>query len=384
MAHSNTIFNQLLQLVDRHDFKKIEKQYRPKRKYRCLDRWNQFSVMLFAQITNRSGLRSIVEHFRFHSKRLYHMGLKPVKRSTLADANAQRSPELFEALFGQLFNKCATLAPGHKFRFKNKLYSLDASTIDLCLSLFSWARFRKTKAGIKLHALLDHDSHLPAFIQVTDAKVHEIRVAKALNLPAGSIVAIDKAYIDFNWLNKLHRNRCFFVTRIKTNTRYRVTERRNVSKNKGLTSDQTIILTGTKAHRCPIKLRRIGYIDPESKKQYFFLTNNFKLAAKTIADIYHQRWQVEIFFKWVKQHLKIKTFFGTTRNAVLTQIWTALIALLILALYKYRARLGLSLSEILQLLQLNLFEKRNLWALFEEDVPLTPYTNQLLFDFMYL
>ncbi|MDX2447488.1 MAG: IS4 family transposase, partial [Desulfobacterales bacterium] len=187
-----------------------------------------------------------------------------------------------------------------------------------------------------------------------------------------------------NWLYKLHRNRCFFVTRIKTNTRYRVTERRNVLKNKGLTSDQTIILTGTKAHRCPIRLRRIGYRDPESKKQYFFLTNNLKLAAKTIADIYHQRWQVEIFFKWVKQHLKIKTFFGTTRNAVLSQIWTALIALLILALYKYRARLGLSLSEILQLLQLNLFEKRNLWALFEVDVPLKLNTDQLLFEFMYL
>ena len=270
MAHSNTIFHQLIQLIDRHDFRKLENQYRPKRKYRSLDRWNQLCVMLFAQITHRSSLRSIVEHFRFHAKRLYHIGLSPVKRSTLADANASRDPRLFEALFGRLYHKCASLAPAHKFRFKNKLYSLDASTIDLCLSLFSWARFRKTKAGIKLHALLDHDGHLPAFIQVTDAKVHEIRVAKVLNLPAGSIVAVDKAYIDFNWLFKLHRNRCFFVTRIKTNTRYRVIERRNVLKNKGLTSDQTIILTGTKADRCPIKLRRIGYRDPETKKNTSF------------------------------------------------------------------------------------------------------------------
>jgi len=381
MAHSNTIFHQLVQLIDRHDFRKLENQYKPKRKYRRLDRWNQLCVMLFAQITYRSSLRNIVAHFRFQSKRLYHIGLLAVKRSTLSDANANRDPKLFEALFGLLYQKCASIAPSHKFRFKNKLYSLDASTIDLCLNLFSWAKFRKTKAGIKLHTLLDHDGHLPAFVQVTDAKVHEIRVAKTLNLPAGSIVAVDKAYIDFDWLFNLHRNRSYFVTRIKTNTRYRIIERRKALKSKGLTSDQTIILTGTKADRCPIKLRRIGYKDPKTQKQYFFFTNNFKLAAKTIADIYKQRWQIETFFKWIKQHLKIKTFFGTSRNALLTQIWTALIALMILALYKFRARLGLSLSEILQLLQLNFFEKRNLWALLDEDKPCKPKDNQLMFNF---
>ncbi len=366
------------------EFKKIEKEFLPKRKYTSLNLWNQFSVMLFAQITNRSGLRSIVENFQFQSKRLYHMGLKTVKRSTLSDANAQRDPRLFEAVFNQLFKKCNHLAPGHKFRFSNKLYSLDASTIDLCLTLFPWARFRKTKAGIKLHTLLDHDSLLPSFVKITEAKSHDIKIARTLSLKPGSIVACDRAYIDYKWLFKLNTNQCFFVTRLKTNTKYRVIKRRKVLKNKGLTSDQTILLTGTKAENCPIELRRIGYIDPQSKKKYIFFTNNFKLAAKTIADIYKQRWQVEIFFKWIKQNLKIKKFFGTSRNAVLTQVWAALIVMLIIALYKFRAKLGLSLSTILQLFQLNLFEKRNIWELFVKKEVKKSVDLQLMLEFKWL
>jgi len=370
MAHVNTIFHQLLLLIDRYDFCKLEtKQFKPKRKYRTLNRWDQFVIMIYAQITHRKSLRDIVNNLSFQSRRLYHIGAKTVKRSTLADANNSRTPLLFEALFKKQYTKCSTLAPAKPFRFKNKLYSLDSSVVDLCLSLFPWAKFRKNKAGIKLHTLLDHDGNIPAFIRITEAKTHDIQVSRLLDLPAHSIVAFDKAYIDFSWFNAMSSKQVFFVTRMKTNTRYRVVERRKVIKSKGLTSDQTIRLTSVKGKNCPAPLRRVGYRDPETGKRYIFLTNNFHLAAKTIAEIYRQRWQIEIFFKWIKQNLKIKKFYGTSKNALMTQIWIAVITMLLLSYYKYKARLGENLSGILRLLQLNLFERRSIWRLYETDPP---------------
>ena len=367
MAHNNTVLAQLLKLIDRHDFQTLENdQFRPQRKYRTLSRWGQFTTMIFAQITGRASLRDITDSLQTQAGRLYHLGIKSVKKSTLADANNNRSAEFFQAFFEKTYQRCAAIAPGKKkFRFKNKLYSLDSSTIDLCLSLFPWAKFRSAKGGIKLHAVLDHDGHIPGFASITDAKTSDLSFARTLTLPAGSIVAADRAYIDFTWLYALNERKNYLVTRLKSNIKYRVTERRPVIKSKGITSDQTIILTGPKAGDCPIPLRRVGYKDPDTGKQYFFLTNNFHLAAKTIADIYKARWEIELFFKWIKQNLKIKTFLGTSRNAVMTQIWIALITMLVLAYMKFLANLGQSITQIQRLLQLNLFKRQSLWALFD-------------------
>jgi hypothetical protein len=387
MAHCNTMFHQLLHLIDRHDFRRIERNgFRPKRRYRTMDRWSQFVVMLFAQITGRSSLRDIAQQFHVRATNLYHLGVNLVKRTTLADANTKRPAKFFETLFAHQYAKCASFAPRKKFRFKNKLYSFDATTIDLCLSLFPWAKFRATKGGIKLHTLLDHDGYIPAFVQITAAKVGDLTVAKLMNLAAFSIVVMDRAYVDFAWFQKLNEKKIFFVTRMKRKTKHHVLERGTVNGAKGLTSDQTIRLTGTRAKDCPIPLRRVGYLDEQTGQHYVFLTNIFHLSARTIADIYRERWQVELFFKWIKQNLRIKSFLGTSKNAVMTQIWVALIALLLLAYYKFRAKLGHSLSQILKLLQLNLFSRSDLWHLFDPGPTklMLPNSDQLLMNFGYL
>jgi hypothetical protein len=387
MAHNSTILSQLLQLVSRHDFKTVEENgFRPERKLRSLTRWNQFVAMMFAHIAGRSSLRDIASQLQAQARRLYHLGVKPVKRSTLADANHERPAEFFEAIFDQQYEKCSALAPKKRFRFKCKLYSFDSTVVDLCLSLFPWAKFRRTKGGIKLHSLLDHDGYIPAFVQVTDAKTSDLAVARLLNLPPASIAVFDRGYIDFAWFRQLHEKGTFFVTRMKRGIKYKVLERSGVNYSKGLTSDQTILLTGAKAKECPISLRRIGYQDPETKKHYVFLTNIEHLAARTICDIYRDRWQVELFFKWIKQNLKIKTFFGTSRNAVMTQIWVALITLLLLAYCKFKAKLSHSLTQILKLLQLCLFNRRNLWELFnpESDTQNRRIGAQMCLNFNYL
>ena len=367
MSHYNTVLHQMLKFVDRHEFQNLENsQYRPKRKYRSLSSWGQFTAMLFAQITGRSSLRDITDSLQTQGDRLYHLGMNCVKKSTLADANNKRTSDFFHALFEKKYQQCANIAPRKKkFRFKNKLYSFDSSTIDLCLSVFSWANFRSTKGGIKLHALLDHDGYIPAFANITDAKTSDIAIARTLNLAPGSIITADRAYIDYAWLFSLNQKKTFLVTRLKKNAKFKVVKRHKVLKNKGLTSDQTIMLTGAKASDCPIPLRRIGYRDPETGKHYVFLTNNFNLAAKTIADIYKSRWQVELFFKWIKQNLKIKTFLGTSKNAVMTQIWIALITMLILSYMKFLAKLDQSIMQIQRLLQLNLFKRQTIWELFD-------------------
>ena len=260
------------------------------------------------------------------------------------------------------------MTPGHNFRFNNPLYSLDASTIDLCLSAFPWADFRTTKGAVKLHVGLNHDGYLPEFATITEGKTSDVEVGRTLEFPKGSIVAIDRGYNDYGWYNRLTEKGIFFVTRLKTNAKFQVVSRRPVLADKGLTSDQTIKLTGIQtAKKCPIQLRRIGYRDPDTGKHYVFLTNNFKLAAKTIADIYKARWQVELFFKWIKQNLKMKSFIGTSKNAVMTQIWIALCVYLLLAFIKFQSRMKKSMQQILRLLQLNLFEKRDIMALLRGD-----------------
>lgn len=312
---------------------------------------------MFMKLTGRVSLRDGIQSINSRAKNLFHLGAKPVSRSTFADANNKRPASLYEALFEKIYQRCRMISPKHKFKFKNRLYSLDASVIDLSLGAFPWASFRRTKAAVKIHTLLDHSGYLPAFVSITDGKTHETKVAKSMTLVKGSIIAEDRAYADYKWFANLQENGIFFVTRQKTNAVYRVTERKFVNKKQGLTSDQTIVLTGDKGQQCPYPLRRIGYRDPETKKHYVFLTNHFKLSAKTIADIYQERWQIEIFFRWIKQNLKIKAFIGNSRNAVMTQIYVALIAYLILCMFKFLSSLPASLQTILRVIQLNLFRK---------------------------
>ena len=265
---------------------------------------------------------------------------------------------------------CQGITPGHPFRFNHPLYSLDASTLDLCLSVFPWADFRSTKGAVKLHVGLNHQGYLPEFVTVTTGKISDVEVGRTLSFPKASLVAIDRGYNDYGWFNQLTEKGIFFITRLKSNAQYRVVYHREVRQDKGLTSDRTIEFTGIQiVKQCPIQLRRIGYRCPETGKHYIFLTNNFKLAAKTIADIYKARWQVELFFKWIKQNLKIKSFIGTSKNAVMTQIWIALCVYLLLAFIKFQSKLKKSMQQILRLLQLNLFEKRDLLALLRGDPP---------------
>ncbi len=370
MSHYNTVFSQLLKLIPRHEFETLANQHHSGRSFRKASRWSQFVTMTMAQITGRISLRDIVENVSAQVHRLYHLGSAQLSRSNLSRINEEKPFTLYEALFEKLFHRCQAIAPQHNFRFKNPLYSLDASTIDLCLSVFPWARFRKTKGAIKLHVGLNHAGYLPEFVTVTDGKDHDVTVGRLLEFPKGSIVAIDKAYTDYTWYQQLTVKEVYFVTRIKTNAKYRVIERRSVLKGKGLTCDQTIQFTGIQtSKKCSTPLRRIGYRDITTGKHYFFLSNNFKLSAKTIADIYKARWQVELFFKWIKQNLKIKSFVGTSKNAVMTQIWIALCLYLLLAFVKFQSRLDKSMQQILRLLQLNLFEKRDLMALLRGDPP---------------
>lgn len=370
MSQHNNVFSQLLKLVPRHEFETLAKQHHSGRSFRTASRWSQFVSMAMGQLTGRVGLRDIVENMSTQLHRLYHLGSAKLSRSNLSRINEDKPYALYEALFGKLLHRCQGNAPGHNFRFKNLLYSLDASTIDLCLSVFPWADFRTTKGAIKLHVGLNHNGYLPEFVMVTEGKAHDVAIGRTLEFPKGSIVAIDKGYTDYAWYKQLTDKGIFFVTRLKTNAAYRVVSRQSVLKNKGLTCDQIIEFTGIQtAKKCPVQLRRIGYRDAETGKRYIFLTNNFKLSAKTIADIYKARWQVELFFKWIKQNLKIKSFVGTSKNAVMTQIWIALCIYLLLAFIKFQSKLTKSMQQILRLLQLNLFEKRDLMALLRGDPP---------------
>ena len=372
MAHCNTIFSQILKFVPRHEFESLAKQHHSGRAFRKTSRWSQFVWMAMAQLSGRISLRDIVDNLSAQAHRLYHLGSSKPSRSTLARLNEEKPHALYEALFGKLLSRCQRVAPGHNFRFKNPLYSLDASMIDLCLAVFPWADFRTSKGAIKLHVGLNHRGYLPEFVTITEGKTHDTMVGRTLQFPKGSIVAVDRGYNDYRWYKQLNDKGIFFVTRLKSNAKLRVVARRCVARQKNVTSDETIKFTGVRTQkRCPIGLRRIGYREPVTGKSYLFLTNNFKLSAQTIADIYKSRWQVELFYKWVKQNLKIKAFVGTSKNAVLTQIWIAMCVYLLLAYLKFQSKVTRSLQQILRLLQLNLFEKRDLTALLNGDPPQT-------------
>jgi Transposase DDE domain/Domain of unknown function (DUF4372) len=360
MAHGNTILAQVLKLIPKAQINSLDKEYGTGRPSRVLSRWSQLGALVFAQLAGRQSLRDVVTSLASQAKALAALGLTPPRRSTLAEANERRPAALYRALFLTLSTRCHAVAPGHGFRFKSPLFSLDSTTISLCLSLFPWARFRRAKGAIKLHILLDHAGHIPAFVVFTEGKRSDIAVARGLHLPKGSIVAMDRGYLDYGFLARLHHDGVYFVTRQKVNARFQVTARFEVDWRQGLTSDQNVVLRGQKAHAYPAVLRRVGYRDPETGKHYVFWTNAFHLGAATIAAIYQQRWQIELFFKAIKQNLQIKTFFGTSENAVMTQIWVALITDLILAFLRYKAGLGISFQQMLRFLQINLFDRRNL------------------------
>lgn len=363
MAHCNTIASQLLKFVPRHEFECLANQHHVGRAFRTASRWSQFVTMGIAQLSGRSSLRDIVENVDAQRQRLYHLGTAKLSRSNLARMNEGKPYQLYEDLFGVLLKRCQAGASGHGFRFKNPLYSLDATTIDLCLSLFPWAKFRETKGAIKMHVGMNHKGNLPEFITVTEGKRHDVKEGRRMNFPKGSIVAMDRGYTDYKWYKELSDKGIYFVTRLKKNATVRIVSRRDVDKSTGLTSDQTIEFTGYQASRkCPNSLRRVGYRDSETGKHYIFLTNNFTLSAQTIAKIYKSRWEIELFFKWIKQNLKIKSFFGTSKNAVLTQIWIAMCVYLLLSYLKFQSKTNKSLQQILRLLQTNLFEK---WSLNE-------------------
>ena len=363
MGQVNTIMSELLRIFPRYEFEKLEEQYNGNYYTKYFTGWQQLIVLLFAQIGGKDSLREIETSLNMHQSKWYHLGLKGIKRSTLSDAMGNRSYKIFESVFYKLLEKCRSLTPHHKFRFKNPLLTLDSTVIDLCLSIFPWAVFRKRKGAIKLHYLYDHSGSLPTFMVMTDGKHHDVRVArddKKLNLALlpDSILSVDRAYLDYKWLWDLNKKGVYFVTRSKGNIKYEVTGQHQLVNNKHVVRDDVISLKGYYTSRkYPESLRIVGYTDPETDKYYEFLTNNFTLAAKTIADIYKSRWQIELFFKWIKQNLKIKSFLGTTPNAVLSQVWVAMCYYLLLTYIKYQTKFAHSITELSRMIKEILMER---------------------------
>ena len=362
MQASCSMFSQILKLVPRIEFESMVKETGAERASKGLSSWSQFVAMMFCQLGRAHSLREIEGGLKSCEGKLAHLGIEVPPRSSLSYANSHRPWELFEKVFHQLFARISGEFHGrHKFRFKNKLMSLDSTTIDLCLSAFDWAKFRRTKGAVKLHMVLDHDGYLPRFAVVTDGKTSDVSVAWKIPFPSGTIVVDDRGYNDYLLFSYWTDIGVSFVTRMKDNTRYEVVEDHVVPKNRGIVSDQTIRLNGAGAEaKCAYPLRRIEAVHPETGDVLVFLTNHHSLGASTVAAIYKDRWSIELFFKALKQNCKIKTFVGTTPNAVKTQIWTALIAIMILRYLQLSSRFGWSLSNLVALLRMNLFTHRDL------------------------
>lgn len=360
--HYSTIMSQLQTFVPRHHFENLVWSHFGDRYVKSFTCWNQFTVMLYAQASGKDSLRDIQNSIAAQSHKLYHIGLQSVKRSTLADANQTRDYHIYEQLFYKILERCKNITPKHKFKFKNPLYVIDATVIDLCLSIFQWAKFRTTKGAIRLHYQFDHSGQIPTFLVVTDAKQHEITVARSFFSPmADSIYCVDKGYTDFAWLYTIENNRAYFVTRAKDNIKYQVSGQHTENKKNNVISDEIITLTGFYQQQYyPKELRLIHYYDKETDKIFMFLTNNFKLSAYTVAQIYKARWQIEVFFKWIKQNLKIKTFLGTSKNAVLMQVWIAMCYYLLLSYIKYQTKYKYSLFYLHRLIKETILERLNL------------------------
>jgi hypothetical protein len=361
MNSGQTIFSQLMEFIPTYEFNQCVKRYRGNYKIKNFTCREQFLCMAFAQLTYRESLRDIQACLRAANKKLYHMGIRSkVSRNTLAHANQTRDWRIYADFAQVLIREARGLYINEDFgvQLEQTVYALDSTTIDLCLSLFPWALFRKRKAAVKLHTLIDLRGNIPTVIFITPGKVHDVNILDDLVIEAGAIYVMDRGYLDFERLYKIHQSLAFFVTRAKSNFDFKRQYSGHVDKATGVLCDQTVTLHGFYAKKSyPDKLRRIKYYDAEKKKRLVFLTNNFLLPAVTIADIYRCRWQVELFFKWIKQHLRIKAFYGTSENAVKTQIWIAISVYVLVAIVRKRLNLSLSLYTILQILSVTLFEK---------------------------
>jgi len=381
-----SMFSQLLQFFPRTEFELAVRQHRAERHARGFNSWTQFIAMLFCHLGRAQSLREICGGLAACEGKLRHLGVQqPPRKSTLAYANQHRPWELYQTIFEQLLGKCQAAAPGKKFRFKNRLLSLDATVIDLCASLYDWAQFRRTKGGVKLHLLLDHDGYLPSYAVIEPAKKPEQKVARSLQLAPGTILVFDRGYTDYDWFWRLSLAGVYFVTRMRWNAYYEVIERRPLPSLGPVISDE-LVRVGYPRYSRPCPLRRITVRDRESGEEVVFLTNQLQFAARTIAQIYRDRWQIEIFFKALKQSLRVKTFVGTSANALKTQIWTALIAMLLLKYLQLRSTFGWSLSNLVALLRQQLFVYRDLFSWlnqpFEPPPELETAVQQMALDFL--
>jgi hypothetical protein len=385
MFKDKLVFAQLMEFLPRHDFDKCVKRYQGNHRARGFSCRDQFLAMAFAQLTYRESLRDIETCLRSVQPKLYHLGFRGrIARSTIADANRNRDWRIYADFAQTLIAHARKLYADEPFGIdlKGTVYALDSTVIDLCLALFPWAKFRRRKGAVKLHTLLDLRGNIPCFIRVSTGKTHDVNILDELPFEPGAFYIMDKAYVDFRRLYHLHQQSAFFVTRAKKNLDYKRRRSRVVDKTTGLRCDQTIVLQGVKTSCLyPETLRRIRYYDANTDKRFTFLTNNFTLSALAIAQLYKCRWQIELFFKWIKQHLRIKAFYGTSPNAVRTQVWIAISVYVLVAIVKKELNIDRSLYEILQILSVNPFEKTPVFQLLTNinyNFPDTPSPNQLL------
>lgn len=362
------IFAQFLQLLPRYEFQRIVNKYKGDYRTKHFKCWDQMACMMFAHIRQENSLRDIDISLNAHAKKLYHIGIKQCPKSTLADANERRDYRIYEEFAKALMQRARRQYAKTELAVEvdNAVYALDASIIDLTLSLFPWAKFRKTKGAIKLHAMIDLRGNIPAFMTITDGKVHDVKAAPQVPIEPEGIYVVDRGYVDFDWLWSIHQTSAFFVTRLKKSIRWTRVVSHKVDKSLGLRCDQEILLGSNRLKSLyPQRLRRINFRDETQARTLVFLTNNFVLPAETIAALYKARWEIELFFKWVKQNLRVKTFYGTFPNAVKTQIWIAMVVYLVLAILKERYKVELSLSKLLHFLEVNLFEQKPLISIFQ-------------------
>jgi len=386
MVKTASLFSQLLEQFPRHEFAKLVKKHQAEYASKGFTCWTQFVSMLFCQVAHADSLREICNGMACCLGKLSHLGVaQGPKKSTLSHANIHRPAELYEDLFWTAMNRFRSQgrlgARKHKFRFKNPLYSLDSTTISLCLNLFPWAKFRRAKGGVKAHVLLDHTDYLPKYVYISEAKLHDSKILPKLKLNPGSIVAMDRAYNAYKQFAEWIETGIYFVTRMKSTAQYDVIETREVPLHRNILSDETIVFANADAKKkCPHQLRRIVVWDEEKQREIVLLTNHLDFGATTISDIYKERWQIELFFKALKQNLKVKSFVGTSENALRIQIWTALIAMLLLKWLHHLSNAKWSLSNLASMLRLNLFTYRDLRQWLDDPFntpPLTPLPEQL-------
>jgi hypothetical protein len=364
MRTSCSLFVQILKVIPRSLFEQLVRKHRSERHARGFTSWQQTVSMMFCQFGRAQSLREIEHGLRSAEGKLNHLGIEAPSRSTLSYANAHRPWELYRDLFFELFKLCETAKPGrHRFRFKNPLVSIDSTTVELVSEMFAWAKYSKSKGAIKLHLMLDHDGYLPRFAVVTDGQSADVTVGRTFSFEPGTVVVFDRGYIDYEWFRSLGEQGVFFVTRLKKNANFEVVEDRPVPTNSNVVSDQRVnVLMSGRPSFPPLPLRRVEVIDPEGGENLVFFTNQFSFAARTVAAIYKERWQIELFFKALKQNLKIKTFIGTSSNAIHIQLWTALIAMLLVRYLQLKSKCALSLSNLFALLRFHLFAHHDLWT----------------------